>query len=63
MFQIKCRAGEWDTKELSELYLHEERDVTKFIVHDDYDPGKILHFLIMPTLANYIVSTFIFSTK
>ncbi|XP_068625974.1 phenoloxidase-activating factor 2-like [Battus philenor] len=34
--EIKCRAGEWDTQTTKELYQHQERDVTKMIMHEEF---------------------------
>ncbi|OWR40991.1 serine proteinase 2b [Danaus plexippus plexippus] len=38
--QIKCRAGEWDTQTTYELFEHQERDVSKKIIHANYFRGK-----------------------
>ncbi|CAG5003463.1 unnamed protein product [Parnassius apollo] len=34
--EVKCRAGEWDTQEDSELYSSQERRVKKIVTHDDF---------------------------
>ncbi|CAK1587595.1 unnamed protein product [Parnassius mnemosyne] len=34
--EVKCRAGEWDTQDDSELYPSQERRVRKIVTHDDF---------------------------
>ncbi|CAH2062259.1 unnamed protein product, partial [Iphiclides podalirius] len=34
--EVKCRAGEWDTKDDSELYPSQERPVKSIVTHDDF---------------------------
>ncbi|XP_045781886.1 phenoloxidase-activating factor 2-like [Maniola jurtina] len=34
--ELKCRAGEWDTQTENEAYGHQERNVDKIIVHDEF---------------------------
>ncbi|XP_013134248.1 PREDICTED: acrosin-like [Papilio polytes] len=34
--EIKCRAGEWDTRAVIELYPTQDRDVKKIIYHEEY---------------------------
>ncbi|XP_072943154.1 uncharacterized protein [Epargyreus clarus] len=34
--ELECRAGEWDTQTTLELYPYQERDVAKFIIHEEY---------------------------
>ncbi|XP_045457020.1 phenoloxidase-activating factor 2-like [Melitaea cinxia] len=33
---LKVRAGEWDTKTIEEAYPHQERNVKKIIIHEEY---------------------------
>ncbi|CAH2228089.1 jg25548, partial [Pararge aegeria aegeria] len=34
--QLKCRAGEWDTQTENEIYSHQERNVKKIIIHEEF---------------------------
>ncbi|XP_045489697.1 phenoloxidase-activating factor 2 isoform X2 [Pieris rapae] len=34
--QLKCRAGEYDVQTVKEQYLHQERNVNKVVIHEDY---------------------------
>ncbi|XP_052745975.1 phenoloxidase-activating factor 2 isoform X2 [Bicyclus anynana] len=34
--ELKCRAGEWDTQTENEIYMHQERAVSKIIIHEDF---------------------------
>ncbi|XP_022121656.2 phenoloxidase-activating factor 2-like [Pieris rapae] len=38
--QVKCRAGEWDTKTTNEVYPHQERDVKNIVIHSNYDRSQ-----------------------
>ncbi|CAH4034497.1 unnamed protein product [Pieris brassicae] len=33
---IKCRLGEWDTQNTNEIYPHQDRDVSKILVHEQF---------------------------
>ncbi|XP_045530414.1 phenoloxidase-activating factor 2-like [Pieris brassicae] len=35
--QVKCRAGEWDTKTTNEAFPHQERDVKDIVIHSDFN--------------------------
>ncbi|XP_022121662.2 phenoloxidase-activating factor 2 [Pieris rapae] len=39
--QVKCRAGEWDTKTSNEAYPHQERDVKTIVIHSNYDRNQL----------------------
>ncbi|CAB0005829.1 unnamed protein product [Nesidiocoris tenuis] len=38
---LKARAGEWDTQTAQELFPHQDRTVSKIIVHSDYHAGAL----------------------
>ncbi|CAF4941193.1 unnamed protein product [Pieris macdunnoughi] len=35
-FLLKCRLGEWDTQTTNEIYPHQDRDVRKVLVHEQF---------------------------
>lgn len=39
--QLKVRAGEWDTQTKNEPLPHQDRDVTKIIIHPDFHSGSL----------------------
>lgn len=38
---MKVRAGEWDTQTKNEPLPHQDRDVTKIIIHPDFHSGSL----------------------
>ncbi|XP_043269852.1 phenoloxidase-activating factor 2-like [Venturia canescens] len=41
--ELKVRAGEWDTQTKNEIYPHQDRDVSKIIVHEQFNPGSLFN--------------------
>lgn len=39
--ELKIRAGEWDTQTKNEIFPHQDRDVQKVIVHENYHSGAL----------------------
>ncbi|CAH4034500.1 unnamed protein product [Pieris brassicae] len=38
---IKCRLGEWDTQNTNEIYTHQDRDVSKILVHEQFSSALL----------------------
>ncbi|GAB1860001.1 Phenoloxidase-activating factor 2-like isoform X2 [Camponotus japonicus] len=54
--QLKIRAGEWDTQTKNEIYPHQDRDVEKVIVHENFHSGALYNdyaILILKTPVEY----------
>lgn len=50
---LKIRAGEWDTQTKDEIYPHQDRQVSEFIIHEQYYKGGLFNdvallFLVKP---------------
>jgi len=39
--ELKIRAGEWDTQTKNEIFPHQDRDVEKVIVHENFHSGAL----------------------
>ncbi|KAG6459175.1 hypothetical protein O3G_MSEX011240 [Manduca sexta] len=39
--QLRVRAGEWDTQHAKEPYPHQDRDVSRIVVHKDFNKGDV----------------------
>nr|CAD7200753.1 unnamed protein product [Timema douglasi] len=53
--QLKIRAGEWDTQTKNELFTHQDRDVSKVIVHDKYYGGALYNDVALLVLSEPVV--------
>nr|CAD7601004.1 unnamed protein product [Timema genevievae] len=53
--QLKIRAGEWDTQTKNELFTHQDRDVSKVIVHDKYYGGALYNDVALLVLSEPLV--------
>lgn len=40
-YQLKVRAGEWDTQTNNEIYPHQDRSVENIVVHENYHAGAL----------------------
>ncbi|XP_072943309.1 phenoloxidase-activating factor 2-like [Epargyreus clarus] len=49
--QLKCRAGEWDTQTTLELFPHQERDVAKYITHEEFYRTSLYNDIALLFLA------------
>nr|AAV91027.1 serine proteinase-like protein 4 [Manduca sexta] len=41
--QLRARAGEWDTQHTKEPYPHQDRDVSRIVVHKDFNKGNLFY--------------------
>ncbi|KAL1116031.1 hypothetical protein AAG570_005526 [Ranatra chinensis] len=40
---LKVRAGEWDTQTMKEMFPHQDRDVARIIIHEEYYAGGLFN--------------------
>ncbi|KAH0950194.1 hypothetical protein HN011_004072 [Eciton burchellii] len=52
--ELKIRAGEWDTKTKDEIYPHQDRDVERVIVHENFHSGALYNDYAILILKNPI---------
>jgi plasma kallikrein len=60
--KLKIRAGEWDTQTKREIYAHQDRDVSNFVMHEQFVKGSLandvaLVFLTQPVELTPSVAT------
>lgn len=48
---LKIRAGEWDTQTEDEVYPHQDRQVSKYILHEKYDNVGLFNDVALLVLA------------
>ncbi|XP_025989570.1 phenoloxidase-activating factor 2 isoform X2 [Solenopsis invicta] len=54
--ELKVRAGEWDTQTKNEIYPHQDRDVSKVVIHENFHSGALYNdyaILILKTPVEY----------
>ncbi|RLU22623.1 hypothetical protein DMN91_004901 [Ooceraea biroi] len=50
--ELKIRAGEWDTKTKNEIYPHQDRDVDRVVVHENFHSGALYNDYAILFLKN-----------
>jgi secreted trypsin-like serine protease len=48
---LKIRAGEWDTQTKDEIYEHQDRGVSEYIIHENYYKGGLFNDIALLFLA------------
>lgn len=49
-YEIKVRAGEWDTQTARERYPYQERDVAEVLIHEQYAPKTVYNDIALVIL-------------
>jgi secreted trypsin-like serine protease len=55
--ELKIRAGEWDTQTKRELYAHQDRDVSSFVMHEQFSKGSLANDIALVFLGQPVELT------